>query len=130
MSCNDVCVEMDPWDCPGNAFYRESMPRARKPHRCEECHGVIAKGDSHHYATGKSDGEFWQARTCAPCHEIRKTFSCGTWVIGMLWESVDEQVFPKWDEMVAIDCLARLTTDAAIEKMRARYFAFRMGEER
>lgn len=35
--------------------------------------------------------------------------------------AVGQWMFPCWDEMVAIDCLARLTSQAAIDKMRARY---------
>lgn len=119
MSCQDVCVVMD-YDCV-NDFSSEAIRRAAKPHKCCECGDAIAVGDSHHYCAGKTDGEFWYERTCAPCHEIRKTFCCDGYVLLTLWDEIRDQLFPKWNEMVAIDCLARLTTDAAIAKMRAAY---------
>lgn len=123
MGCNDICVVMD-YD-GANEFYTEAVRRARKSYRCCECGDSITVGDSHHYAAGKSDGHFWEYRTCASCEEIRKEFSCGSWIFGELWASVDDQLFPEWNEMTAIDCLAKLTTDRAIEKMRAQYQRYR-----
>lgn len=122
MSCQDVCI-----DCYcdlSNEFYREAAPRAAKAHQCVECFATIAIGEVHQYATGKCDGDFWNARTCAPCAEIRTAFSCGGFVIGTLWEDARDQLFPQWNDIVAIDCLAKLKTDAAIGKMRAQYLAF------
>lgn len=119
MSCQDACVVMDYDEL--NDFYAEARRRAAKPHTCCECHDDIAVGQSHHYASGKTDGGFWSARTCNPCHEIRLAFACDGWVFGQLNVAIDEQVFPGWNEMTAIDCLARLTTDAAIAKMREWY---------
>ena len=123
MSCNDVCVVMD-YDCC-NEFYRDGFRHARKEHRCCECGETIAKGSYHHHATGKAHGEFWENRTCSECHEIRVVFSCDGWVFGELWESVDDQLFSRWDEMKAIDCLSRLTTQSAIDKMRGKYAEYR-----
>lgn len=119
MSCQDVCVVMD--HDGGNDFFREVTRRAAKPHRCCECSDPIAVGESHEYAAGKSDGMFWDYRTCAACVEIRKTFVCHMFVFETLWEEINDQLFREWNEMVAIDCLARLTTERAIEKMRAKY---------
>lgn len=120
MSCSDTCVVMDSDYCSTD-FYREVPRRAAKPHRCCECKDAIQVGDSHRYATGKSDGMFWDYRTCEPCYEIRKTFVCSSWLFGELWDSIDEQMFWKWNEMVAIDCLARLASQPAIDKMRAQH---------
>lgn len=122
MSCDDVCLDMDYDGC--NDFYSESMRRAAKPHKCRECGREILKGEQYQVASGKSEGDFWTNRTCAECAEIRTAFVCGTWIFGELWESVREQIFPRWDEMKAIDCLAKLTTDTAIAKMRAEYARF------
>ncbi len=119
MSCQDICVVMD-YD-GYNDFSRSKMRRAAKPHACCECYDVIRVGDSHEYVAGKSEGDFWDARTCAPCAEIRKAFVCDSWVISTLWEEIRDQMFPKWDAMTAIDCLAKLTTQAAIDKARAKY---------
>lgn len=124
MSCRDVCLWMDSDYC-SNEFYAEQERRAAKPHRCCECHGEIAKGERHHYAAGKTDGCFFDERTCLPCHEIRKTFACEGWIFGELWESIRDQLFGSWDDMKAIDCLARLETQSAIDKMRAEYATYR-----
>ncbi len=102
-------------------FSRESTRRARKPYRCGECNDPIAVGESHSYACGKCEGQFFDARTCLACAEIRDVFSCDGWVLSTLWEEISLQLFPEWDEMQQIDCLARLKTDAAIAKMRAKY---------
>lgn len=118
MSCQDVCVWMEA-DGYSNEFYREETRRAAKPHRCCECQRVIEKGES--YATGKTEGDFFEARTCAPCDEIRRVFCCEGWVFGELWEAIEDQLFSTWDAMKAIDCLAKLTTEAAVNHMRAKY---------
>lgn len=123
MSCQDICVVTD-YD-GSNEFYREATRRAAKVHHCCECAEAIAVGELHHYATGKSDGSFWTQRTCAACAEIRTTFCCDGWMFTMLWEDIREQLFSEWNDMLAIDCLARLTTDAAIAKMRAEYAEYR-----
>jgi hypothetical protein len=122
MSCADVCVSMD-WD-GYNDFYTEAWHRAVKPHTCIECARVIAPRESYHKASGKNDGDFFTEKTCAECAEIRKAFCCGGFVFGYLWESIREQLFPSWDDMKAIDCLAQLTSDTAIAKMRAEYDQF------
>lgn len=119
MGCQDACVSMD---YEGSSdFYRAETRKARKPHRCCECREVINVGEVHQYVAGKSDGEFWEDRTCAACHEIRRVFVCGAHVLETLWEEIGYQLFPEWNEITAIDCLARLTTQAAIDKMRAKY---------
>jgi hypothetical protein len=123
MSCQDLCIEWADYDW-STEFCRESTRRARKPYRCCECGDVIAVGDLHEYVAGKSGGEFWNYRTCAVCAEIRDAFKCDTWGYTVLWESVCEQMFPEWNEMTAIDCLARLKSQAAMDKLRARYATY------
>lgn len=123
MSCKDVCVTMD-YD-GGNSFESEEVRRARKQYKCVECRETIAIGDKYHYEVGLNDGHFFTNRTCEPCYEIRSAFCCGAWIFGDLWQEIDEQLFPYWDAMKAIDCLAKLTTDKAIAKMRAAYADFK-----
>ena len=119
MSCQDVCVDMD-YD-GYSEFSRMVTRRAAKPYRCVECRRAISVGELHEYVTGKCEGSFYNERTCAECAEIREAFCCGGWVLGELWESIRDQLFHGWDEMKEIDCLAKLTTEAAIAKMRAEY---------
>jgi hypothetical protein len=119
MSCADTCIVVD-FDYV-TSFFNEVMRRARKPYKCCECSQPIVVGEQHQYATGKTDGDFWDYRTCRECVEIRKTFCCGGWIYGQLWEDIREQMFRSWDEMQQIDCLARLETQAAIDLMRSMY---------
>ncbi len=116
--CQDACVSMD-FD-GRNEFYSEATRRARKAYRCCECGDPIAVGESHHYAAGKSDGMFWDNRTCAPCHEIRTELCCDGWVFEMLWESISDQFFPSWYDASTVDCLAKLS-DLARAKLAKRH---------
>jgi hypothetical protein len=119
MSCNDVCMYVD--DDASSEFSREAIRRAAKPHQCFECGGAIAVGDRYEYFSGKCDGDFFTQKTCLACVEIATAFYCGGRMLGTLWEDVRDQIFPEWNEVTAIDCLARLKTDAAVAKMRAAY---------
>lgn len=125
MSCQDVCISVDVDEMA--EFYRESTRRAAKQYRCCECRAVIAKGEQHEYVSGKWDGAIMDFRTCLPCAEIRKVFCCRNWVLETLWEDMQEQIFPDWErnDLMIVDCLARLTTDAAITKTRAMYADWR-----
>ena len=118
--CADVCLDMDA-DFGGSDFYTESMHTARKAHKCCECGDAIAPGQRYERASGKSDGEMWSFATCASCADIRDSFVCGSWVYGMLWESIQESMFPVWDRKGPIDCLAKLETLEARNKCRERY---------
>lgn len=123
MGCADTCVVMN-YD-GYSEFTRETFPRARKPYRCDECLGEIPVGAVHQSLVGKSDGDLWTARTCAPCAEIRKAFVCDSWEVAALWEEIAEQLFREWNDMLAIDCLAKLSTQPAIDKMREKYAEYR-----
>ena len=126
MSCTDSCVVMD-FDSYSE-FNSETTRRARKQYHCCECGDPIAVGALHQYLVCKCDGELWSARTCTSCAEIRKAFVCDSWVIGELWEAIREQLFPDWKDWHdadTLDCIAKLTTQPAIEKMRAEYVEYR-----
>lgn len=118
MSCADFCLDHG-YD-EDNVFYRERVVTAYKDHQCCECLDVIPRGARYEIAQGKSDS-FWTAKSCMPCMEIRKAFVCGPWEFGRLWESIEDEMFPVWDTHGPIDCLAKLKTDAAIQKARDRY---------
>jgi hypothetical protein len=119
MSCADVCLSHD-WD-GSTDFHSSRTVKARKPHKCCECGRAICVGESHQYVSGKCEGWFFTERTCAECEEIRTVFVCGSWVYGELWESMREQMFPMWRTKGAWDCLAKLTTEAAVAKCNAEY---------
>ena len=122
MSCADVCIDMDYDD--DNVFFSVRDVIARKEHKCCECGCPIKIGDTFEYAKGKND-DFWTARTCSDCAEIRNTFVCGTWVYGMLYESIQESMFPVWLETGPIDCLAKIESLSARNKLREAYEEWR-----
>ena len=119
MSCADVCLSME-FDGTTD-FYTEKIVTARKAHRCCECGDVIPVGARYERVVGKWDGDFGTFETCLVCVEIRKAFCCGGWVLGALWESVYEEMFPEWRRSGPWDCLAKLDTDEARAKMNAQY---------
>lgn len=119
MSCADVCLDHG---ADGfNEFYAERLVVARKVHRCCECGAGIAAGERYERATGKSDGSIWSQATCTLCVEIRSAFVCGSCVFGQLWESIEEEMFPRWRTHGPFDCMAKLTTAGARDYCRARF---------
>lgn len=119
MSCADICLSHD-YD-GDSAFSSMKWVRARKAHTCCECGEAIAVGTEYERVSGKGDGMFFSDATCAICAEVRAAFVCGTWVLGMLWESMREEMFYAWKRIGPWDCLAKLTTDAAVAKCSAEY---------
>lgn len=53
-------------------FYDETLRRARKAHKCCECHGKIPVGLTYMLVNGKWDGEVSTFRLHQTCHEISK----------------------------------------------------------
>lgn len=118
--CADICLSHD-YD-GDNAFYSERhVKKSRKPHKCCECGEVLPVGSSYIAHSGKADGEMWSEDSCLLCDEIRKAFVCGSFCLGELWESIRESMFPVWRKSGAWDCLAKLTTEAAVAKCNAEY---------
>lgn len=52
--------------------YRETVRRARKPHRCCECSRTIAAGERYQYASGVWDGRGDAFKTCIRCAALRR----------------------------------------------------------
>src|SRR5882762_4490119 len=50
-------------------FFAGKVCKARKQHKCCECDKDIQTGEEYEYTSGKSDGEFWTARTCLICRK-------------------------------------------------------------
>ena len=62
-------------DCSTDDFepasvYVESWRRARKEHKCCECHAPIRVGERHQFASGLWDGAWGSFRTCKACADI------------------------------------------------------------
>lgn len=46
------------------------MTKARKDHICEECWGVIKKGEEYSYTSGINNGEFYNHKLCVCCSKM------------------------------------------------------------
>jgi hypothetical protein len=120
MSCTDVCIDFD--DGAAVEFYRRGTVTARKQHSCYECRRQIEPGERYERASGKCEGDFWTAGTCAECVEIRTALVCGNYVEhGALWEAIGESVFPEWAHVGPYECLASIKGKAAREKLMAAF---------
>lgn len=119
MACADVCLDHG-CDYEGSFFY-ERLVVSRKQHECCECGLAITKGDAYWMARGADEGSIWVAKTCPTCYEIRSVFVCGSWIYGRLWESIREGMFPIWKESGPIDCLAKVESLEARNKLRNAY---------
>jgi hypothetical protein len=82
------------YDAP--SFYNCSIRKARKPHKCEECSGVIVVGERYEYVSGKWDGWVNDFKTCERCRDIRtwvrNNVPCLCWAHGNMIEDCKEAV--------------------------------------
>lgn len=115
MSDCNVCVYFD-----GDTaeVFEQDNRKARKDYKCCECDRQIAKGSLYQFCKMLFEGEWSTYRTCLPCAEIRKAFSCeGECLGGVFWDEMEE-LFR--DIEVSGDCLKKLQSPEA-----KRYFAER-----
>jgi len=116
MSDCGVCVYSGLDDCSID-FFRKEIRRAAKAHKCCECDKQIEKGERYEYASGKCEGEMWQAKTCLVCAEIADAFSCeGRMYGGEFWSQFTD-LFAELNTT----CFDRLTTVAAKQELQRRW---------
>lgn len=126
--CGDVCLDHS--HDGHNEFFSQATAKARKEHVCEECCETIRVGQQYERSSGKSEGLVWTVATCLRCREIREAFVCGFVVFGMLYESIEEEMFPVWNERGPIDCLAKLESRDARDYLRDMYREWAGEEDR
>jgi hypothetical protein len=119
MSCGCICTGGSDY---GPTVSTESMPVARKAHRCVECKETIAKGKVYERISGQWEGDWRTYTTCAECREIRAALCCDGYIFGQLWEDVREQIFREGG--LSVDCIDSLTTAAAKHKLQGEYMSF------
>lgn len=121
MSDCNVCLSSFDGD---SEFCKAKMRTASKTHNCCECGVEIPQGTEYEYASGKSDGDFWTAKTCLVCAEIADTFYCeGRTYGGCLWDELREIAFPEFTS----GCVNRLKTAAAKSKLMDEYREWKLG---
>lgn len=57
--------------CEIAEVYKIDKTKARKPHKCRECGGVIAKGEIYNRHHGVFDGSGFDSRVCLDCDALR-----------------------------------------------------------
>lgn len=88
------CCPLSTSDDGGASCSSTKIRRARKEHRCEECHEVIKPGDRYEFVSGIWDGWPSALKTCLSCVEIRDHFACEGFTIGHVWSDIEENFFP------------------------------------
>lgn len=100
-----VCVDMS-CDETFDSFEKETVA-ATEPQQCYECRAAIEVGTKYCRIAFEDDGKTGYFHVCAPCAEIADVFVCGSWVVGILWECMEEQAFPELT--TATECFAKLS---------------------
>ena len=57
--------------CDIAEVYHVDKRKARKAHRCEECHGTIPAGEVYCFHHGVFDGAGFSNKVCVDCEELR-----------------------------------------------------------
>lgn len=75
-------------------WYRESHPKARKPHKCEECRRDIHPGEVYQNVAGKWEGDVSEHKMCRHCRRAADLLvqECDGYVLGGVKEDLQEHV--------------------------------------
>lgn len=122
MSDCNACIYTGAEDGDPPAFLVSKVFKARKPHKCCECHAAIVPGSRYERTVGKWDEKVGNYNTCLPCSEIREAFCCDGWVYGQLWE---DALNGEFFEHMTTGCLEKLTTAAAKEFLLKQWNAWK-----
>ncbi len=73
-------------------FYDTRTAKARKVHRCHECHRDINPGEIYRIDAGKFDGDFFTYKTCPHCSVAIEWLNreCGGSIFGGAHEDIRE----------------------------------------
>jgi hypothetical protein len=80
-ACDDFCQAI-----------KEKTVVARKKHVCGECGHEIKPGETYEIFSGVWGGDFFTAKTCALCVEIRNCFFC-SWNYEAIWDVIIDEKF-------------------------------------
>ena len=77
-------------------FYLSRNIKARKEHKCNECHCQINKGDIYENVSGKWDGQIETFKTCRLCIALKNytldNIRCTCWNHGTLIQDCIESI--------------------------------------
>lgn len=70
--------------------YTHKLRKARKEHKCNECFGLIKKGENYHYHSGIWDHEPADFKICLDCESLRSDIN---------------KTIKDWDDKIPFSCL-------------------------
>jgi len=108
------CIEIDVEGMP--SFYTEKVVKARKMHKCVECHRGIKPGERYESAAGCWDDGFHVMKTCADCLSVRNAMFCSGWMYGEIWNEVREHLY--YVDDLDLETTNQLTSNALERVLR------------
>jgi hypothetical protein len=125
----DCYCDYDPPD-----FCHIEIRRARKPHKCDECGGMIIPNEPYEYTRAKWEGCIDNFKICERCYDIRvwtkNNVPCLCWAYGNIIEdcksAIDEATWRASEETrgLRFGLLRRIVARDKLNRTR------RMGHER
>lgn len=106
---------------------RYNTPKANKEHECNDCRGIIRKGEKYHLFVSLNDGSWFKWKRCPDCdfayHEVSRSIyaDCNSWCYdGSIWGGIMHE----WRESTGsdIDTMVRIVGmwNATMETRRGR----------
>lgn len=90
----------DFYSCDMPTAFKQKNRKARKQHKCCECHHEINIGEHYEYSSGIWDGEPSSYKTCASCVEVRDIYVSlpenETCCFGELACEISDSYFCEW----------------------------------
>jgi hypothetical protein len=87
MNCD---CSIDSSDYGVGELYSETIRKARKEHKCCECHETIKAGNLYEVAKALWDGTWGSYKTCITCRTIRNHYCPSGFALGELAEQIRE----------------------------------------
>jgi hypothetical protein len=91
-----------------------NIHKARKEHKCHECHRKINPKEEYVKEVFISGGDFTTHKTCEDCYSLRQVFFSSGWFYGQLWEDFIEMVNDYGGD-ISVSCILQLTKPAKDE---------------
>lgn len=93
-------------------FYNERrVKKARKSHKCGECHQAIHSGSPYMYISGVWDDDFCSHKVCVDCQSVVDALLYNGYVCGCVWDDVGEHINDV-DGNIPESCIVALTEAA------------------
>lgn len=97
------------------SFHHDQTAKARKQHKCAECHGNILAGENYVKHSGSDGGDFYSYKLCQVCDRIITEVSCATHyddrdnlIIGQIYEQFEyHDAEHEWLEAYVSNMIAR-----------------------